>query len=318
MSALDTGARQAGPEAGGGPQPGAHPSARPERPLTRVLRDYARAPVAVLALVGLVVIILAAVFAPMITPQNPYDLRSLSIMDSRLAPGEAGMTGLTFWLGTDGQGRDMYSAILYGLRISLTVGLVAATIALFLGLTLGLVAAYFGGRVDTVVMRLVDLHLSFPPILVALVLLAVLGRGLENIILALVVVQWATFARMARATALSERQREYIEAAQSLGLSRIRILFGHLLPNCLPPLMVLYTVEIANAIALEATLSFLGVGLPATQPSLGLLIANGFQFVLSGQYWISVYPGLALLALIMAINLVGDRLRDVLNPRNVT
>jgi peptide/nickel transport system permease protein len=189
---------------------------------------------------------------------------------------------------------------------------------MMLGLTLGLIGAYFGGRIDTIVMRLVDLHLSFPPILVALILLAILGRGLENIIFALIIVQWATFARMARATALSERGREYIEAAQSLGLSQTRILMGHLLPNCLPPLMVLYTVEIASAIALEATLSFLGVGLPATQPSLGLLIANGFQFVLSGQYWISVFPGIALLLLIVAINLVGDRLRDVLNPRNIT
>lgn len=290
----------------------------PERPVWRILRDFRKSPLALLGLAMLVVIVAAAFLAPWITPQNPYDLRSLSIMDSRLAPGEVGFSGISFWLGTDGQGRDMFSAILYGLRISLTVGVVACTAAMMLGLTLGLIGAYFGGRIDTIVMRLVDLHLSFPPILVALILLAILGRGLENIIFALIIVQWATFARMARATALSERGREYIEAAQSLGLSQTRILMGHLLPNCLPPLMVLYTVEIASAIALEATLSFLGVGLPATQPSLGLLIANGFQFVLSGQYWISVFPGIALLLLIVAINLVGDRLRDVLNPRNIT
>ncbi len=304
------------------PPPGAAPlaprAAAPERPATRVIRDFAKSPLAMIGLAMLVIITAAAFLAPWITPQNPYDLRSLSIMDSRLAPGEVGFSGVSFWLGSDGQGRDMFSAILYGLRISLIVGVVACTSALFLGLSLGLVAAYFGGRIDTVIMRLVDLHLSFPPILVALILLAVMGRGLENIIFALIVVQWATFARMARATALSERQREYVEAAQSLGLSGTRILFGHLLPNCLPPLMVLYTVEIASAIALEATLSFLGVGLPATQPSLGLLIANGFQFVLSGQYWISLFPGIALLLLIVAINLVGDRLRDVLNPRNIT
>ena len=290
----------------------------PERPFWRILRDFRKSPLALIGLAMLVVIVAAALLAPWITPQDPYDLRSLSIMDSRLAPGEVGFSGISFWLGTDGQGRDMFSAILYGLRISLMVGVIACTTAMLLGLTLGLVAAYFGGRIDTLVMRLVDLHLSFPPILVALILLAVLGRGLENIIFALIIVQWATFARMARATALSERGREYVEAAQSLGLSRTRILFGHLLPNCLPPLMVLYTVEIASAIALEATLSFLGVGLPATQPSLGLLIANGFQFVMSGQYWISVFPGVALLLLIVAINLVGDRLRDVLNPRNIT
>jgi peptide/nickel transport system permease protein len=292
-------------------------SAGSEAPWRRVVRDFSRSRIAVAALVVLVAIILAAIFAPLIAPQNPYDLRSLNIMDSRLAPGEAGFTGATYWLGTDGQGRDMFSAILYGLRISLGVGLIACSAALAIGLSAGLAAAYFGGRTDTLVMRLVDLHLSFPPILVALILLAVLGRGVDKIILALIVVQWATFARVARATALSERDREYVEAAETLGLGRGRILFGHLLPNCLPPLMVLFTVEIASAIALEATLSFLGVGLSATQPSLGLLIANGFQFVLSGQYWISVFPGIALLILIVCINLVGDHLRDVLNPRNI-
>jgi len=288
-----------------------------EAPWRRVLRDFRRSRVALVGLVVLVAVVLAALFAPLIAVQNPYDLRSLNIMDSRLAPGEVGFTGASYWLGTDGQGRDMFSAILYGLRISLGVGLVACTTALLIGLTAGLAAAYFGGRTDTVVMRLVDLHLSFPPILVALILLAVLGRGVDKIIFALIVVQWATFARVARGTALSERNREYMEAAATLGLGRWRILFGHLLPNCLPPLMVLFTVEIASAIALEATLSFLGVGLPATQPSLGLLIANGFQFVMSGQYWISVFPGIALLILIVAINLVGDHLRDVLNPRNI-
>lgn len=288
-----------------------------EAPWRRVVRDFARSRIAVAALCVLVAIVLAALLAPLIAPQNPYDLRSLNIMDSRLAPGEEGFTGAAYWLGTDGQGRDMFSAILYGLRISLGVGLIACTAALAIGLTAGLAGAYFGGRTDTLVMRLVDLHLSFPPILVALILLAVLGRGVDKIILALIVVQWATFARVARATALSERDREYVEAAETLGLGRARILFGHLLPNCLPPLMVLFTVEIASAIALEATLSFLGVGLSATQPSLGLLIANGFQFVLSGQYWISVFPGIALLILIVSINLVGDQLRDVLNPRNI-
>jgi peptide/nickel transport system permease protein len=295
-----------------------HNKPEPEHPYWRVWRDFRKSYLAMFGLLLLLLIAIAALLAPWVTPQNPYDLRSLSIMDSRLAPGEFGFSGVSFWLGTDGQGRDMFSAILYGLRISLTVGFIASTTALFLGLSLGIIAAYFGGRTDTVIMRIVDVHLAFPPILVALILLAVLGRGLENIVIALIIVQWATFARMARATALSERSREYVEAAQSLGLSRVRILFGHLLPNCMPPLMVLYTVEIANAIALEATLSFLGVGLPATQPSLGLLISNGFRFVLSGQYWISVFPGIALLLLIVAINLVGDRLRDVLNPRNIT
>lgn len=292
------------------------PASEAEAPWRRIARDFARSWTAMFGLILLLLIVLVAVFAPLLAPQNPYDLASLSIMDNRLPPGESGWTGQVFLLGTDGQGRDMLSAIIYGLRISLGVGVVSCTIALAIGLAAGLAAAYFGGRVDTIIMRIVDLHLAFPAILIALILLAVLGRGLDKIVIALVVVQWATFARTVRGAALSERRKEYIEAAQCLGLPQWRILFGHLLPNCLPPMMVIYTVEIASAIALEATLSFLGVGLPITQPSLGLLISNGFQFILSGQYWISVYPGLALLVLIVAINLVGDQLRDILNPRN--
>jgi peptide/nickel transport system permease protein len=166
-----------------------------------------------------------------------------------------------------------------------------------------------------VIMRIVDLQLSFPAILIALVLLATLGKGVDKIIIALIVVQWAYFARTVRGTALVERRKEYIEAAACLALSHRRIVFRHLLPNCLPPLIVVGTVQIANAISLEATLSFLGIGLPVTEPSLGLLISNGFEYMLSGKYWISVYPGIVLLFTIVSINLVGDRLRDVLNPR---
>lgn len=287
-----------------------------EAPWRRIVRDFARSWTAMFGLILLVLIVLIAIFAPWLAPQNPYDLASLSIMDNRLPPGEAGWGGELYLLGTDGQGRDMFSAIMYGLRISLGVGVISCTIALVIGLTAGLAAAYFGGRVDTIIMRIVDLHLAFPAILIALILLAVLGRGIDKIIIALIVVQWATFARTVRGAALTERRKDYIEAAQCLGLPKWRIVFGHLLPNCLPPMMVIYTVEIASAIALEATLSFLGVGLPITQPSLGLLISNGFQFIMSGQYWISVYPGVALLVLIVAINLVGDHLRDILNPRN--
>ena len=172
-----------------------------------------------------------------------------------------------------------------------------------------------GGKVDTVIMRIVDLQLSFPAILVSLMLLAILGRGVDKIIIALVMVQWAYYARTVRGAALVERKREYIEAARCLALSHRRIVFRHLLPNCLPPLIVVGTVQVAHAIALEATLSFLGIGLPVTQPSLGLLIANGYEYLLSGRYWISTFPGVALLVTIVAINLVGDQLRDVLNPR---
>lgn len=272
-----------------------------------------------LALTGLVVfgiIALAAVLAPWIAPQNPYDLAQLSIMDSRLPPGEASMDGYTYWLGTDDQGRDMVSAMLYGLRISLMVGVGSAVLACIFGSCLGLFAGYVGGWVEGLIMRTVDLFLSFPAILVALMILAFLGNGVMNVVLAIIVVEWAYYSRAVRGTALVERQREYIEAAECLVLPPRRILFRHLMPNCLPPLIVIATMQVARAISLEATLSFLGLGVPITEPSLGLLIANGYQYMLSGRYWISFYPGVALLITIVSINLVGDHLRDILNPRN--
>ena len=229
--------------------------------------------------------------------------------------GDAAWTGQLYLLGTDEQGRDMLSAILYGLRLSLFVGFVATVIALGVGTTVGIVAAYFGGRIDTALMRLVDIQLSFPAILIALILLAILGKGVDKVMIALVSVQWAYYARTIRGSALAERRREYIEAAQCLALPQSRIIFRHLLPNAFPPLVVVATVQVAHAIALEATLSFLGVGVPITEPSLGLLIANGYGFMLSGKYWVAFYPGVALLIAIVAINLVGDQLRDVMNPR---
>ena len=222
---------------------------------------------------------------------------------------------MTYWLGTDDQGRDMLSAIFYGLRISLAVALVSVLIALSFGTLIGLYAAYHGGRADAVIMRVVDLQLSFPTILVALILLAILGKGIVNVVLALVIVQWALYARTARGVALAERQKEYVESAACLGLRPARIIVFHILPNCMPSLIVIATLEVAHAISLEATLSFLGLGLPVTQPSLGLLISNGFEYLLSGYPWISVLPGVALLITVVAINLVGDELRDILNPR---
>jgi peptide/nickel transport system permease protein len=286
-----------------------------ETPFRRFVRDFADSKLALLGLVLFTIILLAAVFAPVLSPQNPYDLNQLDIMDGRLPPGELSGAGFTFWLGSDDQGRDMLSGILYGLRISLGVGVMSAVIAIALGASIGLAAAYWGGRVDGLIMRIVDIQLSFPAILVALILLAVLGQGTGKIIVALVTVQWAYYARTVRGTALVERRKEYIEAARCLALSHRRIVFRHLLPNCLPPLIVVGTVQVAHAIALEATLSFLGIGLPITEPSLGLLIANGYQYMLSGKYWISFFPGVALLLTIVSINLVGDQLRDVLNPR---
>ena len=286
-----------------------------ETPFQRFRADFFESRVAMAAFAVLVGIIFIAVAAPWISPQNPYDLAQVSVLDSKLPPGEQSMTGQTFYLGTDGAGRDLLSAMFYGLRISLGVGVLSGIIAMCIGATIGLIAAYSGGRADTLIMRLVDIQLSFPAILVALILLAVLGKGVDKIIIALVVVQWAYYARTVRGSALVERNKEYIEAAQCLVLSHNRIVFRHLLPNCMPPLIVVGTLQTAHAIALEATLSFLGVGLPISEPSLGLLIANGFDYMLSHKYWISFFPGAALLITIVSINLVGDQLRDVLNPR---
>jgi peptide/nickel transport system permease protein len=286
-----------------------------ETPLQRVWSDFAESRLALFGLTLLGVVLLVALSAPWIAPQNPYDLAQLDIVDARLPPGSINAEGKLFVLGTDDQGRDMLSGIFYGLRTSIAVGVASTLIALTIGLSVGLTAAFTGGRLETLIMRLVDIQLSFPAILIALVLLAVLGQGVDKIIVALVAVQWAYYTRTVRATALVELNKEYVEAARCLALSSARIVFRHLLPNCLPPLIVVATVQVAAAIALEATLSFLGLGLPITEPSLGLLISNGYTYLLSGKYWISFFPGLALLTTIVAINLVGDQLRDVLNPR---
>jgi len=286
-----------------------------ETPFRRVAADFAESRLALVGLATLILILIVAIGAPLVSPQNPYNLATLDIMDSKLPPGGQSLDGMTFWLGSDDQGRDMLSAIFYGLRISLGVGTLATVCALAIGLAVGLIAAWFGGWVEAVIMRLVDLQLSFPSILIALVLLASLGQGVDKIVIALITVQWAYYARTVRGAALVERNKEYIEAATCLALPTSRILFKHLLPNVLPPLIVIATVQVAHAIALEATLSFLGLGMPITSPSLGLLIANGFTHLMSGKYWISLYPGIALLITIVSINLVGDQLRDVMNPR---
>ncbi|QTF06503.1 ABC transporter permease [Brenneria izadpanahii] len=283
---------------------------------TLVLLALFKNRLALCGLITLALFIVLAPLAPLVSPQNPYDLMQLDIMDGRLPPGSDSLSGITYWLGTDDQGRDLFSAILYGTRISLAVGFSSAVLALLIGASLGLISAYAGGKTDAVIMRIVDIQLSFPPILIALILLAVLGQGVDKIILALVVTQWAYYARTIRGSALVERRRSYVDAARSMALSNRRILFRHILPNCLAPLIVVATMRIAYAIMLEATLSFLGIGLPVTEPSLGLLIANGFEYLMSGDYWISFFPGLTLLLLIVAINLVGDALRDILNPRH--
>ena len=290
-------------------------SAPEQSPLARFIEEFRENRLAVAGALVLAIILIIALTAPWISPQNPYDLAQLDVMDAKLEPGAKLGNDKTALLGTDDQGRDMLSGIFYGLRISLMVGVVATVLALLIGTTVGMVAAWLGGRTDNFLMRIADIQLSFPPILIALVLLAVLGQGLGKIITALVAVQWAYYARTVRGAALVERRREYIEAAQVLALPPSRIVFRHLLPNCMPPLIVIATVQVASAITLEATLSFLGLGLPITEPSLGLLIANGFNYLLSGKYWISFFPGVALVTMIVSINLVGDQLRDVLNPR---
>lgn len=291
------------------------PNAASETPFRRFVSEFFASKVAAFSFALLAIIIVLAVLAPFITPQDPYDLAQVDILDGKLPPLSETYTGYTMWLGSDGAGRDLFSAILYGLRISLSVGIMSGFIALTIGMAIGLTAAYAGGRTESLIMRFVDMQLSFPAALIALILIAILGKGIDKIIFALVVVQWAYYARTVRASALVERRKEYVEAATCLGFSHARIVFRHILPNCLAPLIVVGTVQTAHAIALEATLSFLGVGLPQTEPSLGVLIANGSEYILSGKYWISVFPGVALLLTIVSINLVGDQLRDVLNPR---
>lgn len=291
-------------------------AAPPQTPWQRLRARFLESRIAYGAVVLFLLLALAALAAPWIAPQNPYDLSTVSVVNAELSPGQQDMTGRAYLLGTDGAGRDVLSAILYGLRISIGVGMASALVALLLGTAVGLVAAHFGGVVDAFIMRFVDLQLSFPAILVALMLLAALGQGVDKTLLALIVVQWAYYARTVRGSALVERQKEYVEAAMGQGLPARRIMFRHILPNCLAPLLVTVTLQTAHAITLEATMSFLGIGLPQTKPSLGLLIANGFEYLLSNKYWISVFPGIALVMLVASINLIGDRLRAVINPKN--
>ncbi|AVO38362.1 ABC transporter permease [Pukyongiella litopenaei] len=278
--------------------------------------DFRASKVAVSALVVIVTLLVLAFGAPLVAPQDPYDMAMLDWLDAFLRPGETGSGGYVHVLGTDNAGRDMLSAIFYGLRTSFTIGLSAGALALFFGISVGLTAAYFGGRVESLLMRIVDLQLSMPAILLALVLVAVLGQGVIQIILALVVAQYAYFARTTHGAATVERGKDYIEAARATPLPTWRVLFRHLLPNVLPPLIVVATVQVASAIALEATLSFLGVGLPLTEPSLGSLISNGFKYIHSDRYWLSIYPGIFLMITVVAINLVGDQVRTILDPKH--
>lgn len=284
--------------------------------ILRVLQIRPSRPALTASKVLLASYMLLAVAAPAIAPQNPYDPLQIYGWEASSPPGTVGSGGFPYLFGTDGLGRDIASTILYGLRISLVVSLTSAAIAALIGLTAGVSAAYFGKWVDAIIMRLVDLQLSLPTILIALIAIVTLGPGVDRIILALIIAQWATYARIARSVALSEASKSYMDAARLLRMPTARVIFRHLLPNSLAPAITLIPIEVGHAVALEATLSFLGLGVPIDRPSLGSAVANGFQYLLTGQYWISLFPGLALFGLIASINLVGEDIRRSLDPRN--
>jgi peptide/nickel transport system permease protein len=286
---------------------------------------FRRSPVAVVSAIVLGVCLAAALFAPWVAPHNPFDLATLNLSDALLPP--RGMEGANpdYLLGTDDQGRDVLSAIMFGTRISLLVGVAAVALAVAMGVSLGLVSGYSGGRIDAFIMRAADVQLSFPAILIALLIdgvaRAVLPRSAHSevalfvLVVAIGVSNWPQYARTVRGSTLVEKNKEYIQAARVIGVRPIAIVFRHLLPNVLGPVLVLATINIATAIVLEATLSFLGVGVPPTRPSLGTLIRIGNDFLFSGEWWITIFPGAALVILVLAINLLGDWLRDALNPR---
>ncbi|NAW62197.1 ABC transporter permease subunit [Vibrio sp. V31_P5A7T61] len=271
------------------------------------------------------VFLLLALLAPVIAPSNPYDLASIDIMDSELPPMWIEGGDGQFVLGTDGQGRDILSTILYGSRLSLTIGFLAVGLQLILGIIIGLSAGYFGGRIDSFLMRFADIQLSFSTMMVAIIVSAIFKASFggefysQYAVIMLVVIigiaEWPQYARTIRASVLAEKQKEYVEAARVMGFKSLRIMFRHILPNCLSPILVISTVQIANAIMSEAALSFLGLGLPVDQPSLGALISTGFKYIFSGAWWITVFPGIILISLVLVINLLGDWLRDVFNPK---
>ncbi|HIF9151128.1 TPA: ABC transporter permease [Photobacterium damselae] len=266
-----------------------------------------------------------AVFAPFIAPTNPYDLSSIDIMDAELPPSWMDEGVERFTLGTDDQGRDIFSTILYGSRLSLTIGLLAVGLQLILGVIIGLSAGYFGGRIDNFLMRIADVQLSFSTMMVAIIISAIFRTALGSelyaqyaVVMLVVIIgiaEWPQYARTIRASVLAEKKKEYVEAAKVMGFRSPRIMFRHILPNCLSPILVISTVQVANAIMSEAALSFLGLGLPVDQPSLGSLISIGFNYIFSGAWWITAFPGLVLVVLVLVINLLGDWLRDVFNPK---
>lgn len=279
------------------------------------VHNYKRNASAIAGSLILVVFALIVVAGPQMVAQNPYDIAQLDLMDAYKAPvwlegGEA-----RYPLGTDGQGRDVLAGILYGTRVSVLIGLSAMAMSCVIGTTLGLLAGFYGGRLDAVIMRIADIQLSFPSMLIALFLMSAFGTGIDKVLISLTAVGWVVYARTVRGSTLSEVQKEYIQAARVAGLRDGKIIRRHILPNVMTPLIVVATVQVGTFILIEASLSFLGVGVPITEPSLGLLIKNGFDVLFSGLWWTSVFPGIVIMALVFGINLFGDFLRDELNPR---
>ena len=287
--------------------------------------SFRHSPVAIVSAAVLAVCVVAAVFAPWLAPTHPYDLRTLNLLDALAPPAWETGAKAGYWLGTDDQGRDVLSTIMYGARVSLMVGIASVALAVVVGVALGLVAGYVGGRIDAVIMRIADVQLSFPAILIALLINGVVTAVLPHqaqgemalavLILAIAASNWVQYARTVRGSTMVEKNKEYVQAARVIGIAPLGIMARHLLPNVMGPVLVLATINIATAILTEATLSFLGVGVPPTEPSLGTLIRIGNEFLFSGEWWITIFPGVALVIMVLSINLVGDWLRDALNPR---
>ncbi len=287
--------------------------------------SFKRDPIAQLSLLVFIALVAMAVLAPWLAPMNPYDLAQIDILASELPPFWVDGSDPAYTMGTDAQGRDLLSTILYGLRVSLIIGFGAVALQATLGVCFGLLAGYLGGRVDAFLMRMADIQLSFSTLMVAIVVGALFkaifggatfsAYAVPLLVLIIGLAEWPQYARTVRASVLAEKGKEYVDAARVMGLSSRRIMFRHILPNTLSPIFVISTVQVANAIISEAALSFLGLGMPETQPSLGSLIKSGFDYIQSGSWWITLIPGLVLVVLVLVINLLGDWLRDVLNPR---
>jgi peptide/nickel transport system permease protein len=277
--------------------------------------NYKRSVTAIIGSIIIVAVILIAILGPLFTVQNPYNMSDIELNNAYKPPAWIEGGEGKFLLGTDQQGRDIFSAIVYGSRVSLIIGIAGTLLASAIGITLGLISGYFGGKVDAIIMRIADVLLSFPTMLIALFLMSIFGRGIANILIALSLVGWVRYARTVRGETLSVKKKEYIESTKVIGLPSFRIIFKHVLPNVFTSIIVLTTIQVGSFILTEATLSFLGLGVPVTRPSLGMLCNNGFNVLYSGLWWVSIFPGLYIMIIVFGINLLGDFLRDELNPK---